>query len=583
MQAAADKETIKDAESGHKGSVGRWLAEISKSREFEDGWRKNAQEAWQAYLAQKKDQDEFNIFWSNIETMRPAIWQKLPNPDVRRRFSDDDPIAKDVAEVTERLLSYAIDNDYYTMDVAARGIIDDYLITGRGVAFVEYAYDAYIERIEVTGVNGSTSIEEQETFDNERVVCNLVPWDRFYVHQAKTWQDVRWVAVEYHLTKDEAKEKLGKDFPKEITYTVIDKKFQNKSDAETPDIYKRVQVFKIWDKQKRKIVYVSPGYTDDVLKEEDDIFDLPGFFPFPRPLYGIQSTTDMIPTAEYALYKKQIKELNNVTRRIDKIIEGLKVRGLYSASLESAVQVSRANDFEYIAAPDSIMDNLDSKIWTMPIEKAVAVLQALYQQRDEVKQVIYEIIGISDILRGASKATETATAQNIKARFGGLRIEERTREVARFFRDLLRIKAHIMAQFEPERIADITGMQVDDEVLFILQQGGLRSYRIDVETDSTVQAATAEKQEQKTELLRGVVEYIQGMAPIVAQGGIDAQAALDLLLNVVRSHDAGRQLEAAVKNLIPRQVENQLAAPGIPTPGQPQAIPQQQLAQALLQ
>ena len=36
----------------------------------------------------------FNILWSNVQTITPAIFARLPRPDVRRRFRDNDPVAR---------------------------------------------------------------------------------------------------------------------------------------------------------------------------------------------------------------------------------------------------------------------------------------------------------------------------------------------------------------------------------------------------------------------------------------------------------------------------------------------------------
>ncbi|MCQ4187755.1 hypothetical protein FK515_29740, partial [Klebsiella pneumoniae] len=73
--------------------------------------------------------------------------------------------------------------------------------------------------------------------------------------------------------------------------------------------------------------------------------------------------------------------------------------------------------------------------------------------RDQCKQTIYEITGISDIVRGASDAGETATAQQIKSRFASIRLQKMQAEVARFAADLIRIKAEIMCElYQPQTL-----------------------------------------------------------------------------------------------------------------------------------
>ena len=69
------------------------------------------------------------------------------------------------------------------------------------------------------------------------------------------------------------------------------------------------------------------------------------------------------------------------------------------------------------------------------------VLQGLYTQRTQILEIIYEITGISDLLRGNTKASETATAQQLKAQFGSMRMRKRQEEIERYIRDLFRIKS----------------------------------------------------------------------------------------------------------------------------------------------
>ena len=57
------------------------------------------------------------------------------------------------------------------------------------------------------------------------------------------------------------------------------------------------------------------------------------------------------------------------------------------------------------------------------------VLQGLYTQRQQILETIYEVTGISDLIRGNTKASETATAQQLKARFGSMRMRSRQEEI----------------------------------------------------------------------------------------------------------------------------------------------------------
>jgi hypothetical protein len=95
----------------------------------------------------------------------------------------------------------------------------------------------------------------------------------------------------------------------------------------------------------------------------------------------------------------------------------------------------------------------------------IAVVDRLYQQRVMLVQTIYEVTGISDVVRGASDPNETATAQRIKGQFGSLRIQKRQRRINTFIRDLYRIKAEIIAEhFEREKLEEMSGIDLPTEM-----------------------------------------------------------------------------------------------------------------------
>jgi hypothetical protein len=60
----------------------------------------------------------------------------------------------------------------------------------------------------------------------------------------------------------------------------------------------------------------------------------------------------------------------------------------------------------------------------------VSAFSTVYTQRTQVLQVIYEVTGISDIIRGGgTKASETATAQQLKAQYGSMRLRRRQDDI----------------------------------------------------------------------------------------------------------------------------------------------------------
>ena len=225
---------------------------------------------------------------------------------------------------------------------------------------------------------------------------------------------------------------------------------------------------------------------------------------------------------------------------------------------------------------------LDKAIWVWPIEKIAGVLVHLYTQREAIKTTIYEITGIADIMRGSSAAQETLGAQQLKAQFGTMRLDDMRREVQRYARDLIRMAGEIMSEkFSTDTLAIMTDMTLPteeqkmqaqqmaaqmqqqgqeipsklqkvlddptwDEALQVLRDDKQRSYRIDIETDSTVAGDQAADQKAITELLTGISTFIQNAGPAVEAGYIPLEAAKSLIMTAVRRFKLGREVEDAL-------------------------------------
>jgi len=79
----------------------------------------------------------FNILWSNIQTMIPALYGKTPRAEVARRWKDSDPVGRTASVILERCLQYEIDH-YGDFDSSIRLAITDRLLPGRGVTWVRF-------------------------------------------------------------------------------------------------------------------------------------------------------------------------------------------------------------------------------------------------------------------------------------------------------------------------------------------------------------------------------------------------------------------------------------------------------------
>ena len=579
-------ETPEDAGEGQPGVVARWTLEIDQASKREEAWRKSADAAEKRFRDESEKDDKpgkrgagnsrFNILWANTTLLKGALYAQQPRPDVRRRFKDKEPIAKQVAELLERGLSAAL--DAYDFDNTMSLSVMDYLLPGRGTARVRY-----LPYFEGEG--------DDETKKFEEVKCEHWPWKRLRLGPAGKWEDLPWLAFEHILTRDELK-KLSPAHGDEVELDVSQDDSANDTNSAPSthgDIFNRGRVWEIWHKAERKVIYIAPSFADAPILEKPDPLNLENFWPIPRPLYSVQTSGSLVPIEEYRLYRDQAEELDRITRRIQKVVQGLILRGVYDSTVAEIEQVMKGDDNSLIPSEGataymSMPGGLDKAVWMIPIERAAQVLVSLYQQREQIKQVIYELTGISDILRGSTDPNETLGAQKIKAQSGGLRLQDRQREVQRYARDLIRLKAEIMAeQFSPETWQVMTGLEATPEMLALMREDGPRGFRVDIETDSTIAVDQQAEQESITALLDGMARFVAAMGPGVQTGVIPAKLVAKLLLPAIRRFRLGREVEDEIESLIgdddePGE-ENMIKL----SPEQAQEMQQQVQAQAMEQ
>lgn len=475
--------TVADLEKDDAGIVTRWLAEIAMADKASENFRNEAKEIWEIYEAEKAVNNSFAILWSNTETLAPAIYNSTPQPDVRRRFRDPDPVGKQAALVLERSLSYQIDD--YDFDEEISDAALDMLLPGRGLARI--VYEPHFATISKKGVmpapaagsfippppekptdtEGSEPAETDDSYEKivgQEARCEYVPWDKFRHGPGKRWKQVPWCSFEHEFTYDMCLEKFGKKMADALTFTDT-AETETVKDEQARAVFKICIVQEIWDKDQRRVLFIAPSHKDRPCLVVPDPLRLRDFWCIPRPMFAIKNTRSLQPIPAYRMYKQQAEELNDTSTRINRIIKHLKIRGAYASGIPEAEKILDAKDGEMIAILNASLieevGGLDKLLWIMPIEKIAAALEYLYKARNEIKQAIFEISGVADIIRGATDPNETLGAQELKSQWGSLRIKRQQREVQRFIRDILRLKAEVIGQeFTIEQLKAMTGVQL---------------------------------------------------------------------------------------------------------------------------
>jgi len=543
---------------------------------------------YKLYTPETPAVNSFNILWTNTETLRQSVYNSLPQPDVRRRYQDEDPLGKAVSEVMTRALEFA--QDTYDFDKVLQDDVLAMLLAGRAHSRVRYVPD-----IRSDEANKDAEGKPYEEIAWEQVICERVQYDDFRIlGAAKCWEDVPAIGFRHKMTRDDCVEKFGDEIGGQITLDAADDE-EVKSSGDVADLFKTAEIWEIWDKDSKRIIWVCKSYPQPC-KEQDAPLSLSGFFPMPRPLYAIQNDQSLVPACLYTQYEQQAKELNRISIRINKLIDALRVRGIYDSTLAEMSSLMKSGDNELIPAQQvtALLERggLEKAIWMMPIDTAAAVLKELYLQRDATKQVIYEITGISDIMRSASDPNETFGAQKIKTQWGTQRLQRLQLETQRYIRDLIRLKAEVIAEkFQPETLEAMTLVQLPhqaqvdaqkaqamaqyqqaaqqayatqqppppmpqlpdpvtwEKVVEAMRDDATRTYRIDIETDSTLSATQDSDMQSLKEVLTAMAQLVEGFGPAVQAGAMPIEAVKAMMGVVVRRAKMGTAVEDALEKM----------------------------------
>lgn len=613
-----------EAETPEREEVGHWLDQIGLAeRELEPWWRsgdviirrfKNEERNGRGgRTASIQPNRRFAILYSNVETLKPAIYAKPPIPIVARRFRDEDPVGKVASEVLERALAYSL--EAYDFDGRLKCVTLDYLLPGRGQVWVRYIpHMRDVEQGDVDLDEGIEAEEPQQEVYYEEVQCDHVAWKDFLTNPAREWAEVTWVARRVHMTKKELVKRFGdkgRKVPISTTPTGDDAAENTQREAN-----KTGEVYEIWDKVSRTAYWVCKGYTEEVLDKREDPLGLSGFFPCPSPLNTTTAPDSTIPVADYVQYQDQAEELDDLTQRIAKLQDALRMVGFYAGEESVNLQRAFAPGNENKLIPVDSYDAFKEKggvrgiIEWVPVDQVIQTLKGCYESRSQVVSDIYQITGISDIIRGDSDPNETATAQRIKGQWGSLRVRDRQKELQRFARDAIRIKAEIIAeQFSIETLKAVTniklltgeekamiqqmmqaqqaGLPVPpemqpppdvmelmeqptwDEVKGLLSDDKLRSFRIEVETDSTIEPDESAAKQAYTEFVQALTGIMQAAATIIPGAPYTAPLFGEIIKQGARVFDVQRSMEDIIEKVFSQAEQQPPAQPQGPPPPSP--------------
>lgn len=583
--------------------VGQYDTEFKK-------WEARANKIVKRYRDDNRNQNtnetaKFNILWSNVQTLIPAVYARLPKAAVSRRFGDNDPVGRVASQLIERSLDFEIEH-YSDFRSAMRHAVEDRFLGGRGVAWVRYephvvAQDMPDDGYQITedvdketgddtvvNYDGSAGMdaEPQEEIEYECAPTDYVHWKDFGHSVARTWEEVTQVWRWVYMTREALIERFGEEVGKKIPLDAGPE--TNKQYGQNNRDFTRAKICELWDIETEKVYWFSKS-AGQIIDERDDPLGLEGFFPCAKPLYATMTSDTLIPIPDFVLYQDQAQELDILTDRIDGLVKALRIRGVYDSSQPALQRLLTEGDNNTLIPVDKWMGfsekgGLKGSIDILPIDQIAGALLQCYRARDEIKAQIYEITGISDIVRGQTAASETATAQQIKGQYAGLRLRSMQEDVALFASELIRLKAQIIcSKFQPHTIIAYAAAEQMSEAdkalvpdaLMLIKDKVLRNFRIEVAADSLVQIDENQNKRDRVEFLQAMGGFLTQALPMGQQAPELVPMLVDMVKFGISAYKQAAPIEGTIEQAMEQLKQKQQKAAQQPPQPDPETIKMQ--------
>lgn len=588
----ATLESRKDFAQTPEGQYKYYAEELQASKYTLKGWHKQADKIVNRFKGDRNKSTpkseantfDLNIFHSNVATLGSMLYGNIPQIDVSRRYAQsEDDIGRVAAEMMERLLNLGVSENGMEIDAVLRGTLQDRLLGGLGCGRVRY------------------EVQTEGEGDDAQMVSEAAPIDYFYWGDVlwswtRNFAQMRWIAYRNYLTKDEIQKRFGKHAADNIP--LKKQKTETEDGEQNPDQdgpWMKGEIWEIWDKTTKKVVYIALGYQK-VLETKDDPLKLNGFFPSPPFFIANPTTTLYIPTPDYKLAQDLYNEIDKLQDRISIITDAVKVVGVYDASgadtgIGQMFKSGTDNDlipvdnWALFAEKGGIAGQID---W-LPLGDIVNALDKLVSLRDQNIQLLQQITGMSDVMRGGLDSAQEGVGQTeMKAKFGSIRVQALQDQFARFASDLMQLKAEVIARhFSPETIVKQANMEFSRDIdlvapaVDLIKKPDEARLRIDIRPESVAMVDYAQLKNERTDYINALSMFMQSAAPMIELEPATQPFLLQLLQWGLAGFKGASEIEGVIDKAIEaaEQKAKEAAENPQPDPAQQAAEMQQQMAQ----
>lgn len=531
------------------GWAKRWEVEIAAAEKFIKDFWSQGDKVNKAFLDERKDDQlgdfttKLNLFNSNIITLQSMLYGRIPKVEVDRRFADqNDDVARVAGLILQRILNTDIEDAGEDYSSVLRSALQDRLLCGMGAARIKYDFESsMVSTPPITNEFGEVVAEgyEEERIEDEWVDTLYVHWRDLLWSPCRTFAELRWRAYAVYMYRDELIARFGKEVGELIPLNSKGPLNPDLKDgtAKTEEVWQQAKVWEIWDKTSKKVFWYVKGF-DHILDVKEDPLQLEGFFPEPPPMMANLTTNKYLAKSDYIIAMDLYNEINILQTRIDLLTEACKVVGVYDKGNDGVQRVLMEGVENQLIPVDNWAGfaekgGLKGVIDWVPIEQIAKVIDILSAKQAEKINQLYQITGMSDILRGASTMQASATEQAIKAKFASIRVQALQDEFARFASDLCRLKAEVIAKHYQEycilqqsNIEMTPDAHLAPQAVQLIKDPKSARWKITVKPETLAMVDYAQLKQDRTEYINALAVFLQSAAPLVE---MDPQAVAPLM------------------------------------------------------
>lgn len=527
---------------------------------------------------------KFNIMWANVQTLLPNVYSRLPEVEVQTLYKDNDPVSRVATILLERVISHCLkyNNQFHE---AMNSCVLDRLLGGRGVVWLRYEPHNKSPSTP-DGVSPTENKEEfnpafKENYVMEGLSVDYVHFEDFGHSYARIWSDVEMLWRVIYLNKEQCIARFGQELGEQIPLDSLPSRLNSTTygDPNAKELVKQAKIYEIWDKSNKKVYWLNKS-MGEILDIVDDPLSLEHFFPCPRPLYATLSNNSLKPTPDYIYYKDLSDMLDSLIQKENKLIESLQLKGVYDGAFPELKRLFTEADmgdlvgvknWGAITEKGGLLSSFQL-IDLKPIYDSISVINA---QMEVLKSQIYDITGISDILRGQSLEYETAAAQKLKSTNGNGRLKTRQMEIVDFATSIIKLASEIITtHFDISTIVEITSAQnlsQEDQALIpyalqLIKDKLHLGFKIDVSSDSMVFTNQLQEREDRIEYMNVASSFMQQFVQSAAQTPSLAPLMGEMIKFTLQPFKVGKVLEGVIDRTIQELIQQSIAAAQNPPP-----------------